>query len=139
MINFTIPGKVHPWQRPGFHAKTKTVYEQKDSAKYKRTVKSYALANKPRELILGPIRLEVSVYIMPPKKYLTKPKLKLIEEVKLRPITKPDNDNLVKGIKDGITGIIWKDDSQIVDLIVRKYYSTEPRAEVIIIEVEYES
>ncbi|MGE7942562.1 RusA family crossover junction endodeoxyribonuclease [Lysinibacillus xylanilyticus] len=50
----------------------------------------------------------------------------------LRPIKKPDLDNLIKGIKVGCNKIIWHDDSQIVDMTVRKFYSEQSRAEVMI-------
>jgi Holliday junction resolvase RusA-like endonuclease len=69
---------------------------------------------------------------MPPKKYHTGPKRKLIVSGELRPTKKPDLDNLIKGIKDGCNKIIWHDDSQIVDMTMRKFYSEQPRAEVMI-------
>ncbi|HBJ02164.1 MAG TPA: RusA family crossover junction endodeoxyribonuclease [Lysinibacillus sp.] len=50
----------------------------------------------------------------------------------LRPITKPDADNLIKGIKDGCNKVIWYDDSQIVEMNVRRFYSEHPMAEVTI-------
>jgi len=65
-----------------------------------------------------------------------KPKRKLIASGELRPTTQPDLDNLIKGIKDGCNKIIWHDDSQIVDMTVRKFYSEQPRAEVTIEWVE---
>nr|WP_244887281.1 RusA family crossover junction endodeoxyribonuclease [Lysinibacillus odysseyi] len=65
-----------------------------------------------------------------PKNLHTKPKQALIASGKLRPTKKPDCDNLVKGIKDGSSKIIWNDDARIVELIVRKFYGMQPRAEV---------
>nr|WP_243432759.1 RusA family crossover junction endodeoxyribonuclease [Lysinibacillus sphaericus] len=50
----------------------------------------------------------------------------------LRPTTKPEADNLINGIKDGCNKVIWHDDSQIVEMNVRKFYSEQPRAEVTI-------
>ncbi|MEK5432628.1 RusA family crossover junction endodeoxyribonuclease [Lysinibacillus sp. FSL R7-0073] len=44
----------------------------------------------------------------------------------------PDIDNLAKGIKDGLSKVIWRDDSQVTELIARKWYSHNPRAEVTI-------
>jgi Holliday junction resolvase RusA-like endonuclease len=41
----------------------------------------------------------------------------------------------VKGIKDAVKGIIWKDDSCVVSLDAMKYYSENPRVEVEIREV----
>jgi len=50
----------------------------------------------------------------------------------LRPTTKPDIDNLVKGIKDSLSKVLWYDDSQVTELVARKLYSDNPRAEVTI-------
>lgn len=43
----------------------------------------------------------------------------------LRPATTPDADNLVKCL-DGLNGVVWVDDRQIVDAVVRKVYSERP-------------
>jgi len=37
-------------------------------------------------------------------------------------IKKPDLDNLAKSVKDALQGLIYKTDSQIVELILRKRY-----------------
>ncbi len=52
----------------------------------------------------------------------------------LRLITRPDADNLIKGIKDGCNKVIWHDDSQIVEMKVRKYYSEQRRRAEVAIE-----
>ena len=52
---------------------------------------------------------------------------------KLNPVNKNfgDIDNLLKGLFDGMNGIIFKDDSQIVKVVAEKYQDKEkPRAEV---------
>ncbi|MEK4522390.1 RusA family crossover junction endodeoxyribonuclease [Psychrobacillus sp. FSL W7-1493] len=36
---------------------------------------------------------------------------------------KPDVDNYVKGVEDGLNKTIWQDDSQLVKLTVQKFYS----------------
>ena len=132
MIQFTVPGFVQAQERPRFSRMGKGVrtHDAPKSRSYKELVKLVAWENKPHELILGPLKLEVDVYIVPPKKYHTKPKQALIASGELRPTTKPDLDNLVKGIKDGCSKIIWHDDAQIVEMVVRKFYDMQPRAEV---------
>lgn len=45
-------------------------------------------------------------------------------------IKKPDTDNLCKSTLDALTGIFWKDDSQIVELHLSKIYSDNPRIEM---------
>jgi len=56
----------------------------------------------------------------------------LVVDGVLRPTTKPDIDNLVKGIKDSLSKFLWYDDSQVTELVARKLYSDNPRAEVTI-------
>lgn len=74
----------------------------------------------------------IDVYRPTPKALQTKPKQTLIETGKPRPTSKPDVDNYVKGVKDGLNKLIWQDDSQVVDLTVRKFYSLSPRVVVCI-------
>ena len=51
----------------------------------------------------------------------------------LHATTKPDGDNYLKAALDGLNTIVWRDDSLIVDMRVRKLYSDKPR---LVIEVE---
>lgn len=48
---------------------------------------------------------------------------------------KPDTDNVAKAILDGLNGIAWADDKQVVYLKVKKRYGTEPHVHVSIREV----
>lgn len=49
----------------------------------------------------------------------------------IRPAKKPDADNILKIVCDALNTVAYKDDTQIVDAIVTKYYSDHPRVEVI--------
>lgn len=44
----------------------------------------------------------------------------------IKPTTRPDADNYAKAALDGCNGILFRDDSQVTDLIVRKRYAAEP-------------
>ena len=48
-------------------------------------------------------------------------------------------DNVVKVIADSLNTIAYRDDTQIVDCQCRKFYSENPRVEVIIKMVEVKS
>lgn len=48
----------------------------------------------------------------------------------LKPTQKPDCDNISKAICDALTGLIWRDDSQITDLYVSKRYAESSRVEI---------
>lgn len=49
---------------------------------------------------------------------------------------KPDIDNIIKSIQDGLNGVAYSDDSQVVKISAMKIYSeTPPRVEIIIREL----
>jgi len=50
----------------------------------------------------------------------------------LNPITKPDLDNYVKSIKDGLNGVVYIDDALIVAINCSKRFAAAPRVELVI-------
>lgn len=48
----------------------------------------------------------------------------------IRPTTKPDVDNICKSVLDALNYVAFADDKQVVDVIVRKFYSARPRIEL---------
>jgi Holliday junction resolvase RusA-like endonuclease len=51
---------------------------------------------------------------------------KSLESNEVMPTVKPDLDNLAKTVLDGMNGIVYQDDSQIVELHISKKYSDHP-------------
>lgn len=130
-IKFTVLGEPVAQGRPRATTINGQVrmYDPKKSRDYKQYVRLVAAQNRPSELLTGPLQLRVKVY-KPTLKSFSKKKKELAEKGLLRPTTKPDVDNYVKSIKDALKSVIWKDDSQVVDLHVSKFYSEQPRIEV---------
>lgn len=52
--------------------------------------------------------------------------------------SKPDADNVAKAILDACNGVVFRDDAQVVVLIVTKAFSEEPGVRVVIREVQNE-
>lgn len=131
VLTFEIPGDVQAQQRPRV---TKFgTFDPKESKDYKSFVRLVAAKHAPETLITEEIRLSIDVYRKMPKAISnSKKKLQQALNGELRPTTKPDIDNLAKGIKDGLSKVIWRDDSQVTELVARKWYSDNPRAEVTI-------
>ena len=48
------------------------------------------------------------------------------------PVTRPDATKLVRSVEDALTGLVWRDDSQVVTQTVRKRFGTPERAEVLV-------
>lgn len=53
----------------------------------------------------------------------------------VRPTKKPDMDNCLKVIADSLNNIAYRDDTQIVDCQVRKFFSDEPRVVIKISQI----
>lgn len=77
--------------------------------------------------------LSLTVYRAIPKSF-SKKKWQEALSGKIRPTTKPDTDNYVKGVLDALNGVILKDDSIVCELTAQKLYSDKPRIEVVIEE-----
>ncbi|MBR3741002.1 MAG: RusA family crossover junction endodeoxyribonuclease [Clostridia bacterium] len=69
-------------------------------------------------------------------KSVSKAKRAAMMDHSLRPMKKPDFDNMGKVICDSLNGIAYHDDAQIVDGRVRKFYSKIPRVVVTLSDQE---
>lgn len=135
-IKFTVYGEPVAQGRPKFttingHAKA---YDPLKSRSYKEYVRTEALKIKPLKPLEGPIALTVKAYRSIPKSF-SKKKTEAAKQGEIKPTTKPDIDNVIKGIKDALKSIIWHDDSQVVELTGEKLYSDTPRVEITIRQV----
>ena len=53
----------------------------------------------------------------------------------IRPVTKPDWDNVAK-VTDALNGVVWGDDACVVDGYVRKFYADAPELVVQVTVIE---
>lgn len=72
----------------------------------------------------------IAFYAIP--KAVSKKKKEMMLERKIRPTKKPDWDNIGKVVADSLNEVAYKDDAQVADAQVRKFYSEQPRIEVVI-------
>ncbi len=129
-ISITVFGNAVPKGRPrvALRGKHPVVYTPTKTREWEQLIK-LAAAGKVKKLITGPIDLYVAFFLPRPK---TLPK-KVVHHTK-----RPDLDNLVKAVMDALNGVVWRDDSQVVEKYACKYYVYEMRPHVTIDILEME-
>lgn len=68
----------------------------------------------------GPLKMEIIAHFIVPKSYTKKKKTELPGT---RYMMKPDIDNIAKSVLDGLNGVAWSDDTQVVEMSIKKYYA----------------
>lgn len=123
-IVFHVPGPPVPKARPRT-VRTKSgrtvTYTPGETVLYENRVRAAAHAVAPGELLDGPVRLEVMFLFARPK---SRPKKHRYPDVR------PDLENLLKAVMDALTGIVWRDDAQVVDVSALKLYGPTPGTNV---------
>lgn len=80
-------------------------------------------------LIDGPVAMTLHLDCQVPASWSARKRAQALAGQVL-PTTKPDADNVAKAISDGLNGVLWRDDVQVVDLVVRKRYAAVPAVRV---------
>ena len=115
-VIFQIPGKPFGKQRHRVSFKQRRTFNTAANEGFERTVGEIALPHFPRPLE-GSVRIEVHATFLPPQSWSKKKRAELIH----RPHTqRPDCDNVVKAIMDGLNRIAWGDDAQVAEVVVTK-------------------
>jgi Holliday junction resolvase RusA-like endonuclease len=130
VLRFTIPGaavgKGRPIAGKSFAGFT-TLRTPGKTLRYESEVKLFAAqAMAGRDLIGCAVAVRLDVFCAIPKS-MTKKDRARVERGDLFPTTKPDLDNVAKAVFDGMNGVVWKDDVQVVQAVVSKRYSDAPR------------
>ena len=113
-----------------------SAYTDKDTRDYQDNLRYQCQrAMKGRPLFKGPVSVVLRIYMRIPASWSAK-KQALALSGAIRPIVKPDIDNIFKNCSDPMNGVVWLDDSQIVILRALKLYSDHPSVEIEITEVE---
>lgn len=129
---FTIPGEPKGKARPrvtgtghAFTPKETAMYENLVKLEYQRQCHGVRFPDEAE------IDMRITAYYEIPKSVSKKKRASMLAH-RIRPRKKPDLDNVFKIVADSLNGIAYHDDSQIVDGMVRKFYSEEPRVVVTI-------
>ena len=72
----------------------------------------------------GQCTVKITAYFSIPKSWPKYRKLEVISEA-IMPQTKPDIDNIIKVVLDGLNGVAYYDDKQVVRVAAEKRYSRD--------------
>lgn len=133
-VKFTVLGEPRGKQRHRVTRKGNTYtpaetvqYENLVRMEYRRQCGDYRF---PDDAALD---MRIMAYYAIPKSASKKKRQEMLEH-RIRPLKKVDCDNAVKIVADSLNMIAYRDDVQIVDCQIRKFYSSEPRIVVTIQE-----
>lgn len=130
-ITVTVPGDPVAKGRPRF-TRTGQSYTPAKTKKFENLVRlAYSLQQPDRKPAEGPIELTVCAYFRIPTSWSKKKQAEAATE-QMKKISKPDLDNCLKAVQDGLNGVAWLDDAQVSDTHTKKRYSRKPRVDIII-------
>lgn len=140
-LKFIVPGQPTGKGRPRFSRISGRAYTPKKTALYENLFLTAFTESYPDWIPTDkPVLLTMHAYYAVPKSFSRKKHEMAVNESitpRVVPTKKPDLDNIIKCI-DGLNGIAWKDDSQVVNIVATKEYAEMPRLEVIIDTAESE-
>lgn len=109
-ITFEIPGRPHAKQRArggqGRH------YTPRETVNAETFIRLTAAQHFP-EPIKGPVRLEVLAIFAPPASWSQRKTRAMLGGAHTQ---RPDLDNVVKSVQDGLNGVAYSDDGQIAEV-----------------------
>jgi Holliday junction resolvase RusA-like endonuclease len=136
MVNFMVEGTPVPKGRPRFARRGKFVstYSPKTTVDYETKVAEAAqIAMGSSEPLETPVGAYIYITLPIPASY-SKKRTQACLSGEERPTKKSDIDNFCKAIFDGMGGIVFVNDSQIVSLHSTKVYGTVGMVEVMVKE-----
>lgn len=130
LLRFSIPGEPQGKARPRVVRTSagSRAYTPDKTVAYEKLVR-LRFSELHREPLEGEVAARITAYYGIPKSAAKKRKA-LMEVNEIRPMKKPDADNVSKIILDALNGLAYHDDSQVVELTVSKKFSPYPRVEV---------
>ena len=133
VYEFEVKGKPQAKQRPRF-GKYGKVYTPTQTSSYENWIKLCFINQYPTfKALEGAIDIRIVIFKEIPKSTSKIKKAEMLKNI-IKPTKKPDIDNIVKSVFDGLNKIAYKDGSQICSLSVEKIYSEEECVKIQIFE-----
>ena len=136
-ICFEVPGQPRGKGRPRFARRGNFVktYTDAATASYEDQIRFYALqAMGSSEPLKTALEAFIYVRLPVPQSYSKKRTEACLSGLE-RPCKKPDLDNIIKAMMDGMNEVIYDDDVQIVNITATKLYAAKAEVYILIKEI----
>jgi len=129
-ITLTIPGEPRGKQRPKWSPVG--TYTPKKTVTYEAYIKELFAIKYPAFIPLdSALTIKIWAGLLIPKS-TSKKKEGMMKLGIIKPTKSPDADNILKTVMDSLEKLAYKNDSQIVRVVMDKDYSERPRLEITI-------
>lgn len=134
MISISVSGVPVPKGRPRM-TRGGIAYTPAHTRKYEDVVKLAAGQAMDGKIPLDcPLRVRVIAFLPVPQSWSGKRQREALAGIIL-PVSRPDCDNYGKLALDACNGIVFRDDSLVVELSIAKRYAEKPRLEIQVVPV----
>jgi len=141
VISFVVHGRAQPGgSKRGFinrgakGPRVRLVDANKNVGAWKdRVALAAATAMDGAAPMSGPLLLVATVFLVRPKGHWGKKGL--LPSAPSYPAVKPDLTKYVRALEDALKGIVWRDDSQVVEHMTKKRYADSDRVVIQVSEI----
>ena len=98
---------------------------------YKETLQQMTKMAKPQMITDTPLDIGLW-FVLPVPLSWSKKKRQQALAGEILPQGRPDLDNLIKAVLDAMNGVVWEDDSSIVEVTARKVYGDVPMVKMMV-------
>jgi Holliday junction resolvase RusA-like endonuclease len=136
MLTYIVYGEPVGKGRPRFARRGKftSTYTPQKTKTYEDEIRMMAKAAMgASEPLDTPMTVAIYIRVGIPASYSKQKRKDALEGI-IKPMKKPDLDNIAKCFLDGMNDIVYLDDKQVVNLHVTKVYAETPAVEVMVKE-----
>jgi len=132
-IKFIILGEPQGKGRPKFSRQGSFVktYTPDKTVLYENLIRTEYLRQCPGRRFPDKVPLEMKItawHTIPVS--ASKTRQRAMEAGEIRPVKKPDADNIIKVVADSLNQVAYRDDADVVRVSLEKFYGRQPRLEI---------
>lgn len=131
-LTLAIPGTPVPQGSKRHIGGGRMIEMSKDLQPWRRDIAQTAIENEA-QIVDGAISVTLDFYFTRPRGHFGKRGLR--PSAPVRPSVRPDIDKLARAVLDALTGIAFRDDGQVAELVCRKHYAPEGKPPGVTVEI----